>query len=127
MDTTNNKIMIIDDDEDSTNLFKIFLEFHGYEIHAYTDSIEAFHSFKKDSHDLIILDLHMPKMDGITLYKKMRHIDDNVIICLTSADINYIEELCKNIIDIKKFVIYKPVSLKDLKTKVDSLLLYKHK
>ena len=118
--------MIIDDDEDTTNLFKIFLEFNGYEIHAYTDSIEALHNFRKDSHDLIILDLHMRKMDGIALYKEMRHIDDNVIICLTSADINYIEELSKDIIDIKKFVIHKPVSLKDLKNKIDSLLLSKH-
>ena len=119
--------MIIDDDEDTTNLFKIFLEFHGYEINAYTDSIEAFHNFRKDSHDLIILDLHMPKKAGITLYKEMRHIDDNVIICLTSADINYIEYLSNEIIDIKKFVRYKPVSLKDLKTKVEFVLLYEHK
>jgi hypothetical protein len=49
-------------------------------------------------------------------------MDDKVIICLTTADINYIEDLRKGIIDIEKIVLYKPVLLKDLKNKIDSLL-----
>jgi len=114
--------MIIDDDKDITNLFAIFLEYNGYIIDAYTNPLEAFHNFRKNSHDLIILDLKMPKMDGMILYHKMKEIDDNVIICLTTADINYIEDLHKDIIDIDKIVLYKPVLLKDLKNKIDWLL-----
>jgi len=49
-------------------------------------------------------------------------IDDKVIICLTTADINYIQQLQKGIIDIEKIVLYKPVLLKDLKKKIDWLL-----
>ena len=41
--------MIIDDDEDITNLFKTFLQYNGYNIDVYTDSVEAFHNFRKDS------------------------------------------------------------------------------
>ncbi len=44
----------------------------------------------------------MPMMDGITIYRKTKEIDNNVIICFTSADINYIEDLRKGIIDIEK-------------------------
>ena len=119
----NKKIIIIDDDKDITNLFAIFLESNGYIVDAYTNPVEALNNIGKNSHDLIILDLKMPKMDGITIYHKIKEIDNNVIICFTTADINYIEDLRKAIIDIDKIVLYKPVLLKDLKNKIDSLFL----
>ena len=112
----------IDDDKDITNLFSIFLEYNGYIVNAYTNPLEAFHNFRKNSHDLIILDLKMPNMDGMTLYRKIKEIDNNVIICFTTADKNYIQQLHKGIIDIEKIVLYKPVLLKDLKNKIDWLL-----
>jgi DNA-binding response OmpR family regulator len=115
--------MIIDDDKDITNLFAIFLESNGYIVNAYTNPVEAINNFRKNSHDLIILDLKMPQMDGMIFYKKIKEIDNNVIICLTTANINYIEDLRKGIIDIEKIVLYKPVLLKDLKNRIDSLLL----
>ena len=118
--------MIIDDDEDITDLFSIFLEHNGYIVNSYTNPVEAFNNFRKNSHDLIILDLKMPNMDGMTLYHKIKEIDSNVIICFTTADINYIPKLQKDIIDIEKIVLYKPVLLKDLKNKIDSLLLSSH-
>jgi two-component SAPR family response regulator len=64
----------------------------------------------------------MLKMNGMTLYHKIKEIDNSVIICFTTADINYIEDLRKGIIDIEKIVLYKPVLLKDLKNKIDWLL-----
>jgi DNA-binding response OmpR family regulator len=118
----NKRIMIIDDDVDITNLFKIFLEYNGYIVNAYTNPVEAFNNFRKNSHDLIVLDLKIPKMDGMTLYHKIKEIYDKVIICFTTADINYIEDLRKGITDIEKIVLYKPVLLKDLKNKIDWLL-----
>jgi DNA-binding response OmpR family regulator len=120
----NKKIMIIDDDVDITNLFSIFLESNGYIVNAYTNPLEAFHNFRKNSHDLIVLDLKMPKMDGMALYHKIKEIDNNVIICFTTADITYIENLRNGIIDIDKIVLYKPVLLKDLKNKIDLLLTH---
>jgi DNA-binding response OmpR family regulator len=116
------KILIIDDDKDITNLFSIFLEYNGYSVNAYTNPLEAINNFRKNSHDLIILDLKMPMMDGMTLYHKIKEIDSNVIICFTTADIRYIQDLRKGVIDIDKIVLYKPVLLKDLKNKIDWLL-----
>ena len=115
--------MIIDDDKDITNLFAIFLEYNGYIVDAYTNPIEGFNNFRKNSHDLIILDLKMPQMDGMAFYKKIKEIDDKVIICFTTADKNYIQELEKGILDDEKIVIYKPILLRELKNKIDSLLL----
>ena len=114
--------MIIDDDEDTTNLFKIFLEYNGYNVDAYTNPIDALNNFRKNNHDLIILDLKMPKMDGMTLFQKIKEKDEQVIICLTTADKSLIQDLKKGITDIEKIMIYKPVLLKDLKNKIDSLV-----
>jgi two-component system response regulator ChvI len=119
----NRRIIVIDDDKDITNLFAIFLEYNGYIIDAYTNPVQAFHNFSKNSHDLMVLDLKMPKMDRMTLFHKIKEIDDKVIICFTTADISYIKQLQKGIIDIDKTILYKPVLLKDLKNKIDSLLL----
>ena len=114
--------MIIDDDKDITDLFATYLESNGYNINAYTNPLEAINNFRKNSHDLILLDLKMPTMDGMTIYHKIKEIDNNVIVCFTTADINYIKQLQKGIIDIEKIVLYKPVLLKDLKNKIDWLL-----
>ena len=116
--------MIIDDEIDITNLFSIFLESNGYIVNAYTNPLEAFHNFRKNSHDLIILDLKMPIMDEMTLYYKIKEIDKQVIICFTTADKNYIQQLQKDIIDIDKIVLYKPVLLKDLKIKLTHFCYY---
>ena len=115
--------MIIDDDKDITNLFKIFLECNDYNVDAYTSPIDGIQNFRRNSYDLIILDIKIPKMDGMTLYRKIKEIDDTVIVCLTTADKNYIQELQKDILDVEKTVIYKPILLRDLKNKIDSLLL----
>jgi DNA-binding response OmpR family regulator len=98
----NKKIMIIDDDIDITNLFSTFLEYNGYIIDAYTNPVEAFHNFTKNSHDLIILDLKMPKMGGMTLYHKIKEIDDKVIICFTTADITILKICVKVLLILKK-------------------------
>ena len=67
--------------------------------------------------------MKIPNIDGLTIYKKIKEIDDKAIICLTSADHNYIQNLREGIIDIEKIVIYKPILLKDLKNKIYTLLV----
>jgi DNA-binding response OmpR family regulator len=117
------KILIIDDDRDINNLFKIYLEHDGYEVYSYTDPIEALYYFKKDEYDLILLDLKMPQMNGIALYQALKKIDEDVSICLITADISYLEQLKEKIANIEKFVIYKPIFLKNLKEKVEALVM----
>jgi two-component system response regulator VicR len=117
------KILVIDDDRDINNLFKTYLEYDGYEVYSYTDPIEALYYFKKDEYDLILLDLKMPQMDGITLYHALKKIDEEVSICFITADISYLEHIKGRIPNIEKFVIYKPIFLKNLKEKVEALVM----
>src|ERR671920_1087462 len=123
MYTTKGKnILIIDDDEDINNLFKLFLEYDGYIVDAFTDPIDALYSFRKNIYDLVLLDLKMPKMNGMILYEKLQNIDPNVLFCFITANKEYIAHLKKSIADIEKIVIYKPIMLSELRSKINSLL-----
>jgi DNA-binding response OmpR family regulator len=119
--------LIIDDDKDVGNLFKIYLEKSGeYQIDAYTDPVDALYYFKKGLYDLVLLDLKMPQIDGISMYQQLKKVDSNTSICLITADIANLEQLKTKIPNIEKYVIYKPILLRNLKNKIDSLLLEKN-
>jgi DNA-binding response OmpR family regulator len=121
-----NKILIIDDDEDISNLFKGYLEQNGFKVDAYTDLLDALCHFNKDTYDLILFDLKMPLLDGISMYKELKKKDKKITICLITADIIYLEQLKEKIPSIEKFIIYKPILLRNLKDKIDLLILEKN-
>jgi DNA-binding response OmpR family regulator len=124
---TKKSVLIIDDDKDVGNLFKIYLEKSGeYQIDAYTDPVDALYYFKKGLYDLVLLDLKMPQIDGISMYQQLKKVDSNTSICLITADIANLEQLKTKIPNIEKYVIYKPILLRNLKNKIDSLLLEKN-
>ena len=129
MDTNNRRwsrrslrIIIIDDDPDINNLFKIYLEHDGFQVDSYTDPIDALYYFKKDEYDLILLDLKMPQINGIAMFQALKKTDENVTICLITADISYLEQLKEKIPNIEKYVIYKPILLRNLKDKINELV-----
>ena len=123
--TKGKRILIIDDDIDINNLFKLFLEYDGYNVDAFTDPIDALYSFRKNAYDLVLLDLKMPKMNGMLLYEKLQYIDPDLLFCFITANKEYIEHLKKSIANIENIVIYKPILLSELRNKVNSLLSQK--
>jgi DNA-binding response OmpR family regulator len=119
------KILIIDDDPDINNLFKIYLEHDGFQVDSYTDSIDALYYFKKGKYDLVLLDLKMPQIDGIGMFQALKNRDNKTIICLTTSDIPYLKQLKEKIPNIEKYIIYKPILLRNLKDKINELVLEK--
>ncbi len=65
----------------------------------------------------------MPQIDGIAMFQALKKIDEEVNICLITAYTSYLEQLKGKIPDIEKFIIYKPIFLKNLKEKVEPLVL----
>ncbi len=124
MSTTKSKnILIVDDDEDLTDLYEAFLKFDGYKVDAFTDPIDALSSFKKDVYELVLLDLKMPHMNGVELSQKLKNIDPNLLFkFITAANKEYIENLKTNNPDLEKNIIYKPLWLKEIRTTIYSLL-----
>ena len=117
------KILIIEDDKDTNNLFKIYLEHDGFQVDSYTDPVDALYYFKKGKYDLVLLDLKMPQIDGIGMFQALKNRDDEVSICLITANTSYLEQLKEKIPKIEKYLIYKPILLKNLKEKVEALVL----
>jgi len=124
MSTTKGKnILIVDDDEDLTNLYETFLKFDGYEVDAFTDPTDALYSFRKDVYDLVLLDLKMPKMNGVELSQELQNIDPNLFYrFITAASQEYIDNLKLNNPDLEKNIIYKPLWLNEIRTTIHSLL-----
>ena len=119
------KILVIDDDRDINNLFKIYLEHDNFQVDSYTDPVDALYYFKKGKYDLILLDLRMPQIDGIAMFHALKNKDDKAIICLTTADMSYLQQLKGKIPNIEKYVIHKPILLRSLKDKINELVLEK--
>jgi DNA-binding response OmpR family regulator len=122
------KILIIDDNQDINNLFKVYLESNGCcRVDSYTNPIDALYYFKKNVYDLILIDLKMPQIDGISMFHALKNRDNKVIICLITANLSYLEQIKVKIPNIEKYVIQKPILLRNLKEKINELILEKGK
>jgi len=85
--TKTRSIIVVDDEVELANLFKIFLENQGYNAISFVDPVQALEYFKQtsDTHSLVITDFRMPGLCGIDLAKKIRVINSKVKIFLMTA------------------------------------------
>src|SRR5882762_10449380 len=79
-------IALVDDDRNILTSVSIALESEGYRIMTYTDGASALEGFKTSPPDLAILDIKMPRMDGMELLRRLRQQTDMPVIFLTSKD-----------------------------------------
>jgi len=70
-----NKILIVEDDRFLTKLLSLRLERNGFEVEASFDGEEALEKIKKQSPDLIVLDLILPKKDGFEVLEELKKIN----------------------------------------------------
>jgi two-component system KDP operon response regulator KdpE len=77
-------ILIVDDDPAILRLLSTNLKARGYEIYTATDGEESLEAVQKDFIDLIILDLMMPKVDGVEVCRRIREWSDVPIIILSA-------------------------------------------
>jgi two-component system, OmpR family, response regulator ChvI len=124
------RILIVDDEPDIASLFKIGLEYEGgFEVDVYNDPIVALSNYKPGLYDLLLLDIKMPKMNGLELYQNIREKykgkeNGGVKVCFITAFEEYykqFERLFPNL-ELDCFI-RKPISIDKLvevvKTKLD--------
>ena len=80
----NQRILVADDEKEIRDLVKIYLQAEGFSIDTVADGEEALQSIKEKDYDLVILDIMMPKMDGITTLINIRKEHTMPIIFLTA-------------------------------------------
>ena len=79
-------IALVDDDRNILTSVSIALEAEGYRTMTYTDGSSALDGFKSSPPDLAILDIKMPRMDGMEMLRRLRQMSDVPVIFLTSKD-----------------------------------------
>ena len=86
-------VLVVDDDPDMTSVFSLGLQDEGFEVYTYNDPLEVLSQFKPNFYDLLLVDINMPKMNGIDLSRKLLELDSNVKICFITAGEANIEAL----------------------------------
>ncbi len=79
-------VALVDDDRNILTSVSIALEAEGYRIMTYSDGASALDGFKTSPPDLAILDIKMPRMDGMELLRRLRQKSDMPVIFLTSKE-----------------------------------------
>ena len=113
-------IALVDDDRNILTSVSIALETEGYCIMTYTDGVSALDGFKANSPDLAILDIKMPRMDGMELLRRLREKSDVPVIFLTSKE-DEIDELFGLKMGAEDFI-RKPFSQRNLIERVKAVL-----
>jgi len=80
------KIALVDDDRNILTSVSMTLEAEGYTVATYTDGASGLEGLTTDKPDLAILDIKMPRMDGMELLRRLRQKSDVPVIFLTSKD-----------------------------------------
>ena len=114
-------IMYVEDDEVLAFITKDNLEANDYKISHFPDGVQAYEAFKKESFDLCIIDIMLPKMDRFTLAEKIREIDYEVpILFLTAKSLK--EDKIKGLTLGADDYITKPFSIEELILKIQVFL-----
>ena len=80
------KILIVDDDMHIRELIKLYLEDEQFEVIEKSNGQLAYKYLEEHRVDLMILDIMMPKMDGLTLCQEVRKLQDVPILMITAKD-----------------------------------------
>jgi DNA-binding response OmpR family regulator len=116
-------ILIVDDDPDMTSIFSLGLQDEGFEVYAYNDPLDVLSQFRPNFYDLLLVDINMPKINGIELSRQLLELDSNVKICFITAgeaNIEVLRELYPSR-DIGCFI-KKPVTIDQLVKRVKAEL-----
>ncbi len=114
------RIMIVDDDANICELVRLYLEKEGFETVVCLDGERALEEYKNRKCDLAILDIMMPKVDGITVCREIRKISDTPIIMLTAKGETFDKVLCLEL-GADDYIV-KPFEGKELVARVKAVL-----
>ena len=108
----NSKILVIDDDETITDIFGEFFAEKGFLVQRASNGNDALNIFQSFKPDIIISDIMMPGMDGLTLQEKFRDLKPEQKIILITGDKS--KESAKNLMDAMDIpMLFKPVNIRN--------------
>lgn len=89
-----NHITVIDKDRGILNMLKTMLQGEGFHVESHTDPLRALQSMRQRKTDLAVMEMNMPRMDGLSLLERIKAEDSlNVPVVLLSADHDNADEI----------------------------------
>jgi diguanylate cyclase (GGDEF)-like protein len=125
-ESTHRRILIVDDHEDNVEVIRARLEARGYQIESASDGVEALERVRQSPPDLILLDVMMPRIDGMEVARRIK-ADESLpfipIIMQTALDTvqHKVEGLDAGADD----YVTKPINFAELEARVKSMLRIK--
>src|ERR1041384_2385358 len=114
-------ILLVEDEENLHDALKLNLELEGYEVTSAMDGAAALKALQEEYFDLIILDVMLPEMDGITVTETVRLSNNEVPILILSAR----NSSADRVLGLKKGAddyLTKPFNLEELLLRVNKLI-----
>lgn len=115
------RILIVEDERDLNYILNKGLRKSGYAVDSAYDGQEALDLYHANQYDLIILDLNLPKIDGLEVLKEMRKNDLNTKVMILSAQ-SAIEERVKGLDMGANDYLIKPFDFRELDARIRTLL-----
>ena len=114
------KIILIDDDQNILTSLEMVLQSAGFAIEVFTDGLEAIDYIRDNGAEIVLLDIKMPRIDGLEVFTRVRKFSNIPIIFLTSKD-SEMDELIGLRIGADDYI-RKPFSHKLLVERIKSIL-----
>ena len=116
------RILVIEDDEHIAEGIKLNLILKGYEVNLALDGIAGLHAWEELRPDLIVLDIMLPGIDGLSILRTIRLEDDGIPILILSAKGDS-QDVINGFIQGVDDYLAKPFNLDEFLLRVDRLLL----
>jgi two-component system alkaline phosphatase synthesis response regulator PhoP len=118
---TNGSILLVEDEENLQDALKLNLELEGYEVTTASDGISALKAIEGEYFDLVLLDVMLPELDGISVAETIRLQNNDVPILMVSAK----NTTADRVLGLKKGAddyITKPFNLEELLLRVQKMI-----
>ena len=114
------KILLIEDEENIASFVKMELEYEGYEVDVCEDGIKGLEKAIENDYNLILLDLMLPKLNGLEVCRRLRKSKNTPIIMLTARDsvMDKVSGLQTGADD----YVAKPFAIEELLARIEALL-----
>lgn len=113
-------ILIVDDEEGIRDIISQYLRFEGYSFDCATNGQQAVDMFKSATYDLVIMDVMMPFLDGISALRLIREVSQTPVILLTAKGEEY-DKIFGLDLGADDYVV-KPFSPKELMARIRAVL-----
>jgi DNA-binding response OmpR family regulator len=110
-------VLIVDDNKDLVEFLKVLFTHNGYEVCWAYNGVDGLAEVRKQPVDVVVLDVMMPKMDGLQVCAQLKQINPTLPVILLTAKDDLATRSAAMALGVSEFLA-KPVNIEDLLTRV---------